>query len=435
MGYKCTPQILGLVRGEPKQGQKCRANGEFILKELCEERASSSPTLDRSRSIHNHYYHADGSKLGTDTWKSMCEEADAYRLKGTSRNGETTKRKLPYNAVIGWAAIIKPSIEMITELNMDDDAIEDFCFDGFEALCTIEPRVFRSENVKAIANHRDEDATHMHFAGVSKDQDGRYCGNLIDAALRNRINQEFPRLMREKGWLLDDLDVTDWKRFKEDEAYREERKAKRKQQGQDVRRYAKQQVEKAKQEAAEWKQIAENEKQAIQAIQAEQAELCAEKEKLEDDVENLKCERNNLIHETGELKEYLAYKKDKRNREAEEERKAQEEAEKRRQEQVSRERQALQNELQRQLAVAMCPPSAGKDSLIDRPPSAGGYPQREKPQESVQNAPESSESIRAIPNTPKAQTPSNEAYAELKKACAETQTITAEAAAALLLEP
>lgn len=435
MGYAWAPQITGLVRGEPKPGQRHRSNGKAILMECCEERASKSPTLDRTRSDKNVYWHKDeGVCSGTGVWDAMCADADAYRSKVTLRDGTVAERGLRKDAVIGWAAVIKPPPEMVAELGMDSKAVKRFCSDGFAALCKIEPRLFRTENIRALSRHLDEASDHIHIVGDSKDKDGRICGNLIDANLYIRINQEFPKLMREKGWPMDDLDMTDWERMKTDEVYRAERTAKRKRQGQSTTQYAKQKAEEANKaaeriitdaqnEAQEILRVGtENAKQALQAEreklraetesakQAEREALCVEKEKLEDDVENLKCERNNLIHETGELKEYLAYKKDKRNREAAEERKAQEE--KRRQEQVLRERQALQDELQRQLAVAMCPPSAG------------GYPQREKPQESVQNAPETSESIRTIPDTPKAQTPpknarrTSEAREELRKQCA-----------------
>ena len=34
MGWKCAPQVMGLVRGEPKQGQKHRANIRKIAMEV-----------------------------------------------------------------------------------------------------------------------------------------------------------------------------------------------------------------------------------------------------------------------------------------------------------------------------------------------------------------------------------------------------------------
>lgn len=46
MGFQCVPQTIGLVRGEPKAGQKNRANGAGICAELGEERYSNSTTID-----------------------------------------------------------------------------------------------------------------------------------------------------------------------------------------------------------------------------------------------------------------------------------------------------------------------------------------------------------------------------------------------------
>ena len=55
MGWKCAPQVMGLVRGEPQAGQKHRANGRRIAMEAGYERASLSDTLDRTRSNLNEY--------------------------------------------------------------------------------------------------------------------------------------------------------------------------------------------------------------------------------------------------------------------------------------------------------------------------------------------------------------------------------------------
>ena len=51
MGYSVVPQMLRLTRGEP-QG-KHRANGLMILKEMLEERASLSDTLEHFHILMN----------------------------------------------------------------------------------------------------------------------------------------------------------------------------------------------------------------------------------------------------------------------------------------------------------------------------------------------------------------------------------------------
>ena len=42
MGWKCLPQVTGLVRGEPKPGAKHRSNGAAICGEAGKERHSAS---------------------------------------------------------------------------------------------------------------------------------------------------------------------------------------------------------------------------------------------------------------------------------------------------------------------------------------------------------------------------------------------------------
>lgn len=131
----------------------------------------------------------------------------------------------------------------------------------------------------------------------------------------------------------------------------------------------------------------------------EQESICVEIQKAKDEVESLKRERNSLIDETGDLKGYLAYKTEKRKQEEAEKQKARDEEEKRRQEQLQRERQKLQEEVQKQIAAAKCLPTAGKDSLIERTPTACAGPQRENAPERVRNAPETTESKKSIPDT------------------------------------
>lgn len=96
-----------------------------------------------------------------------------------------------------------------------------------EVMAEIEPRLFRRESELMSAEHRDEKGKHVHHAGIAKDGAGHFCGSLIDAKLMTRINDAFPRMMRERGWEVDDMDTTDFERAKVDEAYRAERNAQR----------------------------------------------------------------------------------------------------------------------------------------------------------------------------------------------------------------
>ncbi len=260
MGWKCAPQVMGLVRGEPKQGQKHRANIRKIAMEAGYERASKSDTLDKSRSSKNHY---DGYRSGSQFAAAMEQEATKYRVKV---NGKTKDKKpvvrekgLPHNAVIGWAVIYNPPAEVCAAWTNED--YQKFYADCRECMAKIEPRLFRSENIRMSAEHFDEGIPpdensgvidrHLHDLGVSKDADGRYCGNLIDAKLLVKINERFPALMRERGWDMDDLDRTDFERAKTDKEYASERNAKRRQSGLSVNKHLGKKAREMAEDAAE----------------------------------------------------------------------------------------------------------------------------------------------------------------------------------------
>lgn len=246
MGWKCVPQVIGLVRGEPKEGQKHRANGGRILKEMGDERYSRSDTLDRTRSNQNEYV---GFRSGGACWDALEEEAANYKIKGKTKDGKEYERGLRSDAVIGWAVIYNPPAEMT--VGWSRAKYEKFYRDSREVMAAIRPEVFRAENIRMSAVHRDEGmlgvdgqySEHVHDAGVSRDASGKYCGNLIDAKLMVAINKAYPRMMREKGWQLDDLDVTDFERMGKDKdgtyidpEYRASRLS-RKKGGKDVNKY------------------------------------------------------------------------------------------------------------------------------------------------------------------------------------------------------
>ena len=123
MGFKCAPQVMGLVRGEPKNPRH-RADGGKLLREMGEERYSRTKHLDRTLSVENVF---QGYASGQECWDSMCAVAD----EGT-------------DAVIGWAVIIHPADEVTAGWSWEE--FERFDHDAMEALAEIEPRLFRSEN-------------------------------------------------------------------------------------------------------------------------------------------------------------------------------------------------------------------------------------------------------------------------------------------------
>lgn len=305
MGYAWAPQIVGLTKHEPKMTAKGtkpkhRAKGIAIVKEAMEERASGSPTLDRSRSGQNIYWHkCQGDVSGTATWESMCDDADEYRVKVKMKNGKTAERKLPSDAVIGWAMILKPPPLMIAALRMTDDDIERFCEDAFDVMGGIKTKnghnFFSFDNLECDAFHHDEDSPHYHKIGKPI-CNGRYCGNEIDADYCDRINRAFPGLMRARGWPIDDLDVTDWERAKTDDAYREERNKKRLGQGRSTRQYQEDQIAEANRIAADIV--------AQAAARADNA-IAEAKRRISDSLQQGREERDALQAECERLREAL----------------------------------------------------------------------------------------------------------------------------------
>lgn len=232
MGFTCTPQITGLIRGKAKTkvngtAQRHRHNGAGWLMECMNERKSRSYTLDRSRTAANDYHGLPQS--ASEVWDDVLERADAYRVEGVNKNGKAFSRRLRKDAVVGIGLIVKPPAEIANTWSREEQ--ERFADDTLEVLHELQPRLFSRKKVRARVTHKDEEGPHQHIYLDATDDDGAYCGNLIDAAFLARVNREYPRLMRSRGWDLDDLDVTDWQRYKTDETYRRERDAKRKQQG------------------------------------------------------------------------------------------------------------------------------------------------------------------------------------------------------------
>ena len=274
MGWKAVPRIAGLTR-EPNPKGKSRQNGERTLKEAGEERWSASVTLDRARSGQNIY---EGYSSGAECWQAMCDEADEYRIKGKTKNGKDFERKLGHNAVIGFAVIFNPPSDVA--VNWTPEEYDAWISDSWEVLEELEPRVFRWENLRMTADHKDEGCyngkdPHRHAFGVPKDADGHYSGKLIDSLLKRRICENYPRMMRERGWSdMEDLDLTDWDKFKTDEDYKQERVDYWKGYGNRVNKYIEEQHAR-KQEVFE--ATVDEFNKSVDQLNAEQADLARDK--------------------------------------------------------------------------------------------------------------------------------------------------------------
>lgn len=96
MGFKCAPQVMGLVRVEPKNPRH-RAEGGKILREMGTERYSRTKHLDVTLSDENVY---SGFMSGQECWERMCSIADEG-AEYTTKTGEVKVRKVRSDAVIG----------------------------------------------------------------------------------------------------------------------------------------------------------------------------------------------------------------------------------------------------------------------------------------------------------------------------------------------
>lgn len=283
MGWKCVPQVMGLVRSDGMRrdgkGQaKHRANAAAIVNEAFEIadqtdghaihiRKSASDTYDRSRTVNNRYI---GPQTADAVLAALEESAAAQAVEVRTTDKETgeivvRKRPLRSDAVIGVAVIYKPPCAIARDWSREQ--YDKFISDSREVMAAIqcggeadkktgnvkrgrEPcRLFGSDNLVASAEHWDEGSEdedpeyegvytgHWHDVYVPKDEDGKYRGNLIDMYFLSRVCQQYPSMMRARGWDIEDCDVTDWERWNSDPAYRAERKAKIRQGGKSTNKH------------------------------------------------------------------------------------------------------------------------------------------------------------------------------------------------------
>lgn len=359
MGYSVVPQMLRLTRDEP-QG-KHRANGLIILKEMLEERVTKSETFDRAFSYLNEY---GNGTLGSEAWDKLCEEANAYKIIGKTKRGEDFQRSLPQKSTIAIAVIYKLPEEYSAQLSVEENA--KFYRDSEEVIAELYPMLFAKKNERYFAIHRDEGLVHAdtkedaneheHKIYVPKDENGNYCGTLADSKMFANICKKYPRMMRERGWDFDDLDTTDWDRYKYDSDYRAERKQKAKENGLSVNKYGKKMSAKeAKKQALERVKFVESVealKQKIECansrmelanviangIDVEREELDKEKQKFAEE----KFLQDEKIRE--KVEQEVALERAKMQSEMQQKLNEQKEALKQQQETLEHEREALKQE-------------------------------------------------------------------------------------------
>lgn len=298
MSFKCAIQMTGLVREKNPSG-KHRSNGRAILLEMAQERISKSETLDRSRTHLNRY--DQDNQLGATAWdEDMFTRAENYRqeVKGKTKDGKEVIRTkgLRHDAVLGVSIIINPPYEECKD--WDDKRYQKFYSDTQDILEQLNSDIFRKSNQVFGVEHFDEgyDQTdrHKHIVYDAISKDGRYCGNKLDSKFLSDFNKVYPQMMRERGWKMDDLETTDWQRYKTDEDYRVERKVKRKSQGRSVNKHIRDKAVKDLKKAESILKDAEE----IQADIDQQLLIAGQRQyeidQLDDDIKQLTDEYNNL---------------------------------------------------------------------------------------------------------------------------------------------
>lgn len=230
--------------------------------------------------------------------------AQAVKVRTTDKEtGETVIRKRPLrsDAVIGAAVIYKPPCAVARGWTREQ--YDKFISDSREVMAAIqcggetdektgrpkrgrEPcRLFGTGNIVASAEHWDEGSEdedpdyegvytgHWHDVYVPKDEDGKYRGNLIDMYFLSRVSRQYPAMMRDRGWGIEDCDCTDWERWNSDPEYRAERKSRIRQGGKSTNRH----IAGEKRKAAAAK-LAEAQDMLGQAAALDEARLEAEAE-------------------------------------------------------------------------------------------------------------------------------------------------------------
>jgi len=177
-----------------------KTNAFPILQEAWSERYSSDQDLDRTKSKENSYYGINGMTSGKELAEYLISQADGYKVK--DKNGH--EKKLRSDASIGFVGIIKPELDYISTLNREQQT--KFLSDSLTCLNAILQK--RGLELVSAAFHFDEMSPHLHYLAIDREYK---LGKKVTLPFFNELNHTFPKMMRSKGWSLDELggyDVT-----------------------------------------------------------------------------------------------------------------------------------------------------------------------------------------------------------------------------------
>lgn len=299
MGWKVGITTLKLTN---QRSTKSRAKRTGYLRAVvCEglkERWGKDEDIDRNLSHYNTY---TGIASGVKLAEAMTAEAADYSKQRKAAGG----RALRTDAAIGWAMILKPPAEIINAMPPEQQV--KFFADSDKILTGI----MGTDNIRATALHRDEQAPHKHYFGMGYTRTGELCvDKVINPKLYKKLNQEYPQKMRELGWDIEDCVVYDSEKVRnmtkdEAAAYRTECRTKRreKKSGLDSKTYKSQQelqkIEKEKDKARLSRDLA---LAAAQQVKQQTATVRQEKAALETNIADLQKQADSY---PADLQEHL----------------------------------------------------------------------------------------------------------------------------------
>lgn len=171
-----------------------KTNAFPILQEAWSERYSSDQDLDRTKSKENSYYGINGMTSGKELAEYLISQADGYKVK--DKNGH--ERSLRSDASIGMVGIIKPELDYISTLDREQQT--KFLTDSLTCLNKILQK--RGLELVSAAFHFDEMSPHLHYLAIDREYK---LGKKVTLPFFNELNHTFPKMMKSKGWSLDEL--------------------------------------------------------------------------------------------------------------------------------------------------------------------------------------------------------------------------------------
>lgn len=230
MGFNVGMPVLKLKRGAAAKGnENRRGNLRKILCEAGTERYSKTKTVARELSETNE--HLGPYSSGVEAYDAILEEVKTYE--GEMRKTSYKGRGLRSDAVLAFSLIVKPEKEWIDAQTPEDR--KRFFKDSYDTLCEI--GILKEDAVRMRERHRDEAAEHEHIIAMSYNDKGELKGkDVVNLKMYKKLNRDYPKRMREKGWEVNELKAYDEEAVKnmtdeEKKAYKEEhiaRKAARK---------------------------------------------------------------------------------------------------------------------------------------------------------------------------------------------------------------